>query len=614
MATYHVDLVNGNDASAGTSWGTAWKTFTNGPTAARIVAGDVVKFAKTADPVSIGTVSWANNIGTVTIPAGLYKEVNQATTTWTVSTNITGATSAVRKIGSTSFQITPSAAFTTGKMAYTAVTGGGTQDFSLFTKLSFYFYTASGPIASGTYRIALCSDTAGDTVVDSFPIPRIPTGGKFASFTLPRTGGGSLGSSIQSVAIYADVDPGTVQIRINHIIATNDLGLGDIIGKSGEYGHVIKSVTSTTLTLERTDGTAGSSDSYVGATESVTTYVTPSFKLADETFALFESGSATAAKVTYTGGWDTGTDTRNGRTIINMNTSFSGQHYSDMENFGFLTPSSTINFQGYQTIRNCIIINGATLISRASGTTGDFYDCILAGGGICSGMTTSSAIFYGCTIWTSSFVTGNCIRLEFHECTFPISPNQGGGSSITAGLMLYNRCTFTSNNMANSPISFPTRSRDHLKVIIKDSIGTTYSNYIHVAGTTARWQTTIKQGSDPGAWEIASTSSPESHSTNPYLFKIADIAVTAGSTVTVTAWVKKLDASNSISIGRLSVPSYYVEGVDYTSSEHGANLDWENLSVTFSPTANGILPVNIEFITSTSFVTIYVGSINVTTA
>ena len=31
MATYHVDLVNGNDASAGTSWGTAWRTWLNGP-------------------------------------------------------------------------------------------------------------------------------------------------------------------------------------------------------------------------------------------------------------------------------------------------------------------------------------------------------------------------------------------------------------------------------------------------------------------------------------------------------------------------------------------------------------------------------------------------------
>lgn len=58
MTTYYLDYVNGNDASDGSSWANAWKTFTNGATAARITAGDTIRVAKSGDPTSIGSATW----------------------------------------------------------------------------------------------------------------------------------------------------------------------------------------------------------------------------------------------------------------------------------------------------------------------------------------------------------------------------------------------------------------------------------------------------------------------------------------------------------------------------------------------------------------------------
>lgn len=61
MAVYYIDLDNGNDSNNGSSWALAWKTITNGATAARIAPGDEIRVSKTPDPVSIGNASWTDN-------------------------------------------------------------------------------------------------------------------------------------------------------------------------------------------------------------------------------------------------------------------------------------------------------------------------------------------------------------------------------------------------------------------------------------------------------------------------------------------------------------------------------------------------------------------------
>ena len=58
MPTFYIDQDGGNDASAGTSFATRWKTITNGATAARIAPGDTIRIMASPDPTSIGSATW----------------------------------------------------------------------------------------------------------------------------------------------------------------------------------------------------------------------------------------------------------------------------------------------------------------------------------------------------------------------------------------------------------------------------------------------------------------------------------------------------------------------------------------------------------------------------
>ena len=76
MPTFYLDYENGNDASDGSTFATAglpavgpWKTITSGATAARIAPGDIIRIAKSPDPVGKGFATWTNLSKTVTITA-----------------------------------------------------------------------------------------------------------------------------------------------------------------------------------------------------------------------------------------------------------------------------------------------------------------------------------------------------------------------------------------------------------------------------------------------------------------------------------------------------------------------------------------------------------------
>lgn len=58
MVTLYIDFEGGNDASAGTSFATRWKTITSGAAAARIAPGDEIRIMASPDPTSIGSATW----------------------------------------------------------------------------------------------------------------------------------------------------------------------------------------------------------------------------------------------------------------------------------------------------------------------------------------------------------------------------------------------------------------------------------------------------------------------------------------------------------------------------------------------------------------------------
>jgi hypothetical protein len=133
--------------------------------------------------------------------------------------------------GSVNQGITLISAFTTGKVAYQAL--GSVEDFSSYQAISFSLMTTTlTSIPNNVFYIALCSDTAGNTVVDRFYIP--DTTSVFGTgllgnaiyamkYHIAKDGGGNLGSSIQSVALYLTTDIGNPALQLDNIVAVKAL-------------------------------------------------------------------------------------------------------------------------------------------------------------------------------------------------------------------------------------------------------------------------------------------------------------------------------------------------------------------------------------------------------
>ena len=205
---WKITVVDADNFTLQNSSGNA--AYTSGGTAA-LRNGCHIEFSSP----QVKNISLNGNVGQTAYP--------YSNSLWTASANVTASSSTgfVRQYND-SLNLSLGS-FTSGKIAYQDL--GSAQDFSGFTHICFSFQTvSSATIASNSYYIALCSDTSGSTIVDTFYIPQIPTVvsvNAWTSFVIKKDGGGSLGSSIRSIAIYRT--SGTSQsIYISNICACED--------------------------------------------------------------------------------------------------------------------------------------------------------------------------------------------------------------------------------------------------------------------------------------------------------------------------------------------------------------------------------------------------------
>lgn len=233
MATFFLDLEGGNDTLDGTTFANRWKTWLSGATAARIAPGDVIRVMGSKAPTSMGqNVTWTNGSANLALASAVTQLIDDCEAAWSASTNVTCATSTARKSGSNSASISFASAFTTGKAAFKAT--ASTLDLSAYQQLTFWVQT-NGAIAASTLSLRLCSDTAGATTVNTIALPAIPAANVWHPVTVDT--GGALGSSIQSIALYADLDPGTPTVLLDNISAAkasssaDSLTLNSLIGK-----------------------------------------------------------------------------------------------------------------------------------------------------------------------------------------------------------------------------------------------------------------------------------------------------------------------------------------------------------------------------------------------
>lgn len=233
MATFYLDFVGGNDTNDGTTFANRWKTFASGATSARIAPGDTTRVMASPNETSLSqNATWTQDSKTITLTTAVTANISDCETAWTASANVTStADASLFKENTKSAKHVIAAGFTTGLASFFAT---GTVDLSGYQQVSFWVYNTAA-VAASTLSLRLCSDVAGVTTVNTIAIPATASTSNWVAFTVDTAG--ALGSSIKSVALYCDLDPGAVTIYLDNIIAckasssADSLSLTSLIGK-----------------------------------------------------------------------------------------------------------------------------------------------------------------------------------------------------------------------------------------------------------------------------------------------------------------------------------------------------------------------------------------------
>ena len=250
---------------------------------------------------------------------------------WVASASVSSTRNTTSfKEGYVSASIAPSAGFTTGKAAY--YTLPSTLNLSAYQQVSFWVQQTSGTLGvPGAVYLALCSDTIGNTVVNTVNIPALGALNTWHPIVVNL--GTNLGASIQSVAFYVAIDNGAQSFLIDNIIACkaassdDSLNLTSLISKSDGTGneawYAIQSINQNVVMLANANSLTpivNSLRGYMGTTEAVTTYKRETIKTPAASGATTNvntmtlSGTATAL-ITYSGGWNrTDMSTQTGET------------------------------------------------------------------------------------------------------------------------------------------------------------------------------------------------------------------------------------------------------------------------------------------------------------
>ena len=599
----------------GMNWTDAWLTFTTGATAARLATGDTLRIAKTADEVSLGqNATWTDGSQTVTLTTAVTKKIEDAIVAWTPSTNVTSATTNIRKIGATSTIITPSVAFTTGKLAYRAIAGGGTQDFSGYQYLNLWYQT-NIPTAAGTYKLCLCSDTTGDTIVNEVLLPSQLANTSYTPVSINY--GAALGASIQSVAIYCVIDAGADQIRINNIFASNgDISLKTLIGKTGDTNYNIQSIDGVTIKID-SNNTTSTGRGYSGTSSTQTLYYQVPYEITTTGIAntLTRTGNRGAGLNICSGGWNTSTNLRDGMTVFastlaGIGTVFSATAGWRFENFKFARFQCIMSAANNTEYSNIVFAGGSVMLLSNSIIDVKILNCYIYN---CSGSLSfnNAEIYYINTNFynNTSSALSTAIGNYLLSCIFAnngaasISVNNTGTFGTSA--LLLRNCTLSDATEFSFNVFSIAYSFNH-----DNTLG---NHWAFHNGATVNWQTTVFQGTDPGAWRTV-TSSTTRTSTNPIPIKIAEVACAASALVTVKVWVKKDHATNIAAAIYVEDALYNIAGVVASEVTKANDTSWEELTLTFTPTEAGVVPIFAKTYYIAGNSNSYIGSVTITQA
>lgn len=674
MSTWYIDLYNGNDSNSGADWANAWKTITNGATNARIAAGDTIRISKTPDPVSIGNATWTSDSNTVTLATAQTANIDLCESGWSADNGSTATTSTTRKEGSNSLSLTTGTPSTSQLLCHKTLT---TIDLSSYQKISFWFRNNTSAVSDGaSLKVCLCSDTAGATIVDTFWIPAVPSTSLFRPLTLTKEGGGNLGASIQSVAVYSGTtNPGNSKVFLfDDIVActTSGLNLQSLISKAstaqganeGFWG--IQSISGTTIKLDGDPAVQPSSTwyKYYGTTETVATYIRQPYQTALVSSAstninTANKGGSAGSYISYEGGYNTSNSAQDGETFFDGSDGYgygfySNNDYVSINWLSFCRYYGGVNISSgyYDKINNisnsCNNASHGIYSSSRGITISKIYNlnCNNSNGLLYSGpsMYASDIVnvlynnAYGLNIqsYKGDFVAANIVgctsggiylywaiknrvSVSYMANTTPNVFSSGSANNTvkisngngTTGVTVSSSDIVLVNSVLNQSTEFSFSIPDESVITSLNHDATDGNHIVQMRDCQTIYQATTYHGTDPGSWKmIPGTTRTSSW---PARLKIAEMAVAASSQVTAKAWIKKDHATN-VAAKLLVLADTYFNLSNDVSTTKASDTDWEEVTLTFTPTKKGVIPLYVEGWYVSGASNIYIGSISITQA
>lgn len=632
----------------GSSWSDAWLTITNGATAARVQSGDEVRVSKTDDPVSIGNATWTDLSKTVTLATAQTLTIDNCDTAWTVANTSTIATSTTRKQGTNSVRVIKSTAPATNTLyAYKAL--GSAVDFSAYDSITLWVNAYSGSaILANNWKLALCSDAAGATIEFEYPIPESVAVGSLWWYPVTITGVsvGGTKSAIQSIALYSgSVAPlTTCGISLDNISASNATGLNltTVISKISSAGYdseswwPIQSINGTTILLDLSAlSLADSTKGYTGSTQTVASYFRRTFTQGPNASSSTINNTLRAG-VTYVGGWDTVSNTKNGMTAVDARNAL-GQIVSlaqstTIERFCLIRGSVGIGFVSGQRyyIKSCnLVASDRPMASSNSGSGTETYGIEVTD---CSLNSYTSTVVIGNTfenVHIKSTSTGALLLAPlsiFKNSSILNATNQSlvntpenrrylaVNSAFDVTVQAAARSTYFKNCLFTAATEFSlaaTANGRDMRVFSEKHDQTNY-DYIFAEGGTANTEDTDRSGATGKMWRLVLTSSNR-NATYPLDLPVAQFPYASSGLVTVTAWMKKSHATNCN--GRLRIKGGQITGYgsDLTATL-ADNTNWQQLTITFTPTDTGVFEVEAlaEYVAANA--NVYIDEVTVTQA
>lgn len=605
---------------------------------ARIAPLDHIKFIASPLPTSLGVNGTFTNLSpALTLSAAVTKTIDNCESGWIGEANVTVTHPTTRKQGSFSTQLAIAAGFTTGLVAHKPL--GATQDFSAYQQISMWMRANAASITAGVFEIKLCSDTAGATPVDTLAVPLCVGTDAWNAIVMDKAA--ALGASIQSIAIYAASDPGTVTLIVDNIIAAKAVASADslthrsLIAKSSgaEAGrwYPIESIDGVNVVFGMgvTSSPAANRGIYI-TSETVAVrkreaYLTPPIA-SGQAADVLDAGTSDLARITFSGGWDL-TDMSTQLSGEDGYTWFTGQNglgngvrssqaFVTLSRFGFAFYDAAIfadtgGNQIYDKVNASGCGNGAFTMTAPNGTA---TDCKVLNSSV-RGLTNNSqrsitlknSLFHNAQQFDPVSVSG---AVEMVGCEMRNGTNQGfvatnasvkmrncvigqngtrGITNINSEILAHN-CLFEDTTEVGFVTITPSRmsviSRNHDRASGVHKRFFSYGQVTMVADADRRTPTGT-------AWKFE-PQSVDSDSNAPVEEEVLRIRCFSGVPVTASIWLKR---NNSAISAQLICKGGQIAGVDndVTDTLSGEVIgEYQQQTINFTPTADGEVVIHVQ--------------------